>query len=170
MNRKKNFLSVLIIVILGTLFFLSCDDEGSESSPSTEINADSKELLQLINNYRASGAICGTDELTPAEALQYNEALNSAAVEYANEMQENNNFSHTGQDGSTFSERASDAGYEGYALGENIAYGYTSEADVINAWMNSTGHCSNIMNDQATEFGIARSDEGNYWVMITGKP
>ena len=48
-------------------------------------------------------------------------------------------FSHTGQGGSSFITRERRAGYPA-PLSENIAWGYRSGADVVNAWMRSPGH------------------------------
>ena len=47
------------------------------------------------------------------------------------------------------------------AYGENIATGYTSEREVVDAWIKSPGHCKNIMNKAYKEMGVARV--GNYW-------
>ena len=90
-------------------------------------------------------------------------------MDHSNDMQENGYLSHTGLNGSTFDERADLAGFSGAALGENIAVGYGSEEAVIEGWMTSAGHCSNIMNSSATMIGIAKSSEGSYWTMILGR-
>ncbi len=41
------------------------------------------------------------------------------------------------------------------AVGENIAMGQNSSAEVINAWMNSSGHRANILNPGYTRIGVA---------------
>lgn len=45
--------------------------------------------------------------------------------------------------------------------GEVIAYGYTTAADVVAAWMNSPPHRSIILDPALTEVGVGES--GTYW-------
>ncbi len=40
-------------------------------------------------------------------------------------------------------------------VGENIAMGQRSSAEVINSWMNSSGHRANILNPGYTRIGVA---------------
>ncbi|AEV88816.1 hypothetical protein ACWT_7807 [Actinoplanes sp. SE50] len=63
-------------------------------------------------------------------------------------------FSHVWRDGSTFAMRAERAGYRAPA-GENIAWGYPTAAEVMQAWMNSPGHRANILNCGAKSIGAA---------------
>lgn len=57
-----------------------------------------------------------------------------------------------------------------YTMGENIAYGYVSAADVHSGWMNSSGHRENILRSSFTSITIGVYSEGNiiYWVQIFG--
>lgn len=48
------------------------------------------------------------------------------------------------------------------AWAENIAAGYTSPTAVHTGWMNSSGHCTNILGDY-TWFGVGYLATGNYW-------
>ncbi len=41
------------------------------------------------------------------------------------------------------------------AVAENIAMGQHSSAEVLNAWMNSSGHRANILNPGYTRIGVA---------------
>jgi uncharacterized YkwD family protein/spore coat assembly protein SafA len=59
------------------------------------------------------------------------------------------------------------------AAGENIAYGQRTPAEVMNGWMNSPGHRSNIMNGTYTEIGVglAKNKSGVcYWTQQFMKP
>lgn len=55
-------------------------------------------------------------------------------------------------------------------LAENIAYNYTSSADVMDGWMNSTGHRNNILRTYYTTMGIGaiKTENGYFWVQIFG--
>jgi uncharacterized protein YkwD len=81
-------------------------------------------------------------------------------------MNANKYFSHTGLDGSNAGQRITLAGYTWAAYGENIAMGYSSEQAVMNGWLNSEGHCRNIMNGKFKEMGAGR--DGNYWTQDFG--
>ena len=55
-----------------------------------------------------------------------------------------------------------------WAYGENIAKGQTSPAEVMSAWMNSTGHRDNILDSSYTRIGIGCFYDGRYyhWVQV----
>lgn len=51
-------------------------------------------------------------------------------------------------------------------VGENIAMGQRSSSEVVNTWMNSSGHRANILNAGYTKIGVAAyaTPEGTiYW-------
>ena len=55
------------------------------------------------------------------------------------------------------------------AAGENIAYGQRSAEQVMEGWMNSSGHRANILNAQYTAIGVGvyRSASGTlHWVQL----
>lgn len=151
------------------------DNGGSDNGGSTDgsgslnVNLDVNKILALVNAARTQGTTCGSTDKPPVGEIKWNEALAKAALDHSNDMHKQDYFSHTGKNGSKFSERAKDAGYAGFPTGENIAWGYRSEEDVVKGWLESTGHCNNIMNGNSNEIGIARSAEGNYWTMVLGK-
>ncbi|OJJ20616.1 hypothetical protein BKI52_16755 [marine bacterium AO1-C] len=126
-------------------------------------------MLSLVNAARTQATTCGSTVKDPVAAIEWNDELAKAALDHSNDMQAQNYFSHTGQDGSSFGQRVRAAGYTGSPVGENIALGYRDEEAVIQGWLESTGHCNNIMNGNANQIGIARSAEGNYWTMVLGR-
>jgi uncharacterized protein YkwD len=56
-------------------------------------------------------------------------------------------------------DRLDAAGYDqwtySFTYGENIAYGYSSPAEVMAAWMSSPGHRANILNPNFNEIGVS---------------
>jgi uncharacterized protein YkwD len=73
----------------------------------------------------------------------------------------------------TVAQRLSDCGYPSGSVGwgENIAYGYQTPQDVMNAWLNSPGHRANIENStyRAIGVGAARASNGLwYWTQDFG--
>jgi uncharacterized protein YkwD len=101
----------------------------------------------------------------PAVApVTWNNVLENVALLHSTDMNKNNYFSHTGLDGSTPGDRITRAGYNWRAYGENIAKGYTSEQAVMTGWLQSEGHCKNIMSSNVKEMGVGR--DGNYWTQV----
>ena len=141
-------------------------------TPSTGISASEQRVLDLTNQARAVTRSCGTTSYPAAPALTWNASLATAARNHASDMAVRNYFSHTSQDGRTFVQRATNAGYSSYrALGENIAAGQPTPESVVAGWLNSPGHCSNIMSANFRELGVGVGTGGIYgiyWVQDFG--
>jgi cysteine-rich secretory family protein len=135
--------------------------------PPPPPNDDRQAVLALVNQQRATG---GVQALTPDPRLA------GAAQSYAQLMADKNWFNHTGPDGSTPIMRMMAAGLNNWsAWAENIAAGFTTPADVMNAWMNSPGHKANLLNPAFTHIGIGKgvragSQWGTYWVQDFAAP
>jgi len=125
-------------------------------------------MLEEVNRLRVSGCLCGDEYMPPVKELAWNDKLEIAAQKHVTDMFENDNFNHVGSDGSVLSERIEAAGYSWSMLGENISYGHTDAAGAVHGWMESDGHCRNMMNPVFNEIGAA--GKGNYWVMDLGAP
>ena len=52
------------------------------------------------------------------------------------------------------------AGYTWRAAGENIAAGNSTAAATMDQWMNSSGHCRNIMNGDFSDLGVGHVEAG----------
>ena len=129
------------------------------------------EFLYRINKVRAEGCNCGTTYMPPAPPLTWNNYLEAAAEGHAEDMNDKGYFSHYSKDGRNMEDRIVLAGYifKGYrsfTVGENIAFGQQSIAEVMDGWFKSPGHCHNLMNPEFKEVGVARS--GTYWVQDFG--
>lgn len=97
--------------------------------------------------------------------LQYSVMLEQAARAHAQDMAEENFFSHTGSDGSAVADRVARAGYGWCVVAENIAKGQESLTEVMAAWAGSEGHRRNMLSREVAEFALVQ-DEGNIWVMV----
>ena len=134
-----------------------------------------KEMLTRVNNARAQARTCGTVNQPSAAALSWHCILENVAFEHSRDMGDHNFFSHTGSDGLTSGDRVRNAGYDWSAVGENIAAGQRSIDAVMTAWLDSPGHCANIMQASYTEFGAASyavdgSDFPIYWTQLFARP
>jgi uncharacterized protein YkwD len=134
-----------------------------------------QEIIDRINQARAAGRTCGTTSYAPAAALSWNGYLFNSAAGHSTDMAANNYFSHTSQDGRDPGQRITGAGYAWSAYGENIAAGQTTVQAVVDGWLNSPGHCANIMNPNYSEVGAAcvastTSQYPTYWTMDLARP
>jgi len=106
--------------------------------------------------------------------LTENIRLDVAAQRHAADMLARHYFAHESPEGHTVRERAKDAGYSWRAIGENIAEGQTSVAEVMSTWMHSPGHRRNILDRDFKEFGAGLAlgkSGGRYrveWVQTFG--
>lgn len=131
-------------------------------------------VLDLTNENRARGAVCGGEPFGPAPPLEMNEVVRVAARLHSQDMGAQDYFSHDSLDGRSFADRMSEAGYTGASpWGENIAAGYSTPEAVVQGWMESPGHCRNIMNPDFRVIGIGyahvdSSSYGHYWTQDFG--
>ena len=132
------------------------------------------EILYRVNDLRATGAVCGSTIYRATGPLNWNNLLLQAASDHSNDMASNNLFSHVSADGRSLPTRYAEAGYGFSAAGENIAAGQSTVEEVIRSWINSPGHCKNLMNPLYEDIAVAckRNDTstyGLYWTMNLGR-
>ncbi len=131
--------------------------------------------LQLVNEVRARGARCGGRTFGPAPPVRLSGTLANVAFGHANDMAVHDYFEHQDLAGRSPAERVRAVGYQEKLVGENIAYGPQSAEEVVQGWLDSPGHCENIMDPRFAEMGIAyaagrASKHGLYWVQLLADP
>jgi len=144
--------------------------------PPIIIVNDAQKMLAAINAVRAQGQTCGTTSYPAVPALTWNTKLETAAYLHSKDMAERNYFAHDTPEGVSPWDRMKAQGYSSFsAAGENIAAGQPTLEAVIKGWVNSPGHCQNLMSASFTEVGMGRFDKagstyGVYWTQDFGKP
>ncbi len=131
--------------------------------------------LQLVNGVRAKGARCGKELYGPAPPVTLSGTLDTVAFGHATDMATNNYFEHEDLKGKTPSDRVRATGYQEKLVGENIAYGPKSVDEVVQGWLDSAGHCENIMDPRFVEMGLGYatshdSKHALYWVQVLATP
>jgi len=138
-----------------------------------------EEVVQRLNAMRARGLVCPQKALSGVEApLRWSANLAAVAAAQSNDMAALNHMSHRDSQNRTLAERLAAMGYRFSAAAENVAYGYDSLDAVVQAWVESEGHCENLMNAKVAEFGLACTDsdaarfpgEARYWTLVLGAP
>lgn len=142
------------------------------AEPASVGNSFLNEVLKLVNIERANAN-------TGLQPLVLNDKLNKVAYSHSQDMALNDYFSHIGANGSSPQDRAYQQGYQYSRYAENIAAGYVTAKEVVDAWMTSEGHRANILNPNYIEIGVGyyylADDTGNvnynyYWSQEFGKP
>lgn len=133
-----------------------------------------EQVLAIVNQRRAEGADCGSEgSFAPAPPLTMNGQLRCAARVHSLDMATRNYFSHDTPEGVGPGARVDASGYQWSTWGENIAAGSPDAAGTMDQWMNSDGHCSNIMDPDYTELGVGYAPGGDYghvWTQVFGAP
>jgi uncharacterized protein YkwD len=120
------------------------------------------EVITLTNAERAAA---GLPPLSP------DPLLTDAAQAHSADMVARAFYAHTSPDGSEPWHRAAAAGSTRRSIGENIACGQRSAAEVVRGWMNSPGHRANILKPGFTHIGIGFAGggtAGTYWTQLFG--
>ena len=87
-------------------------------------------------------------------ALREVPKLTDSAQRYTTEMVREHFFSHKAPDGSTPGSRILAAGFRWSWAGENIASGFSTPLSVVDAWMQSPGHCYNLLAPAFSDMGV----------------
>ena len=136
------------------------EPEETTTSPDGDPAGDSTlatAVIKIVNTERAAAG---------CEPVTQDPALTQAALTHSEKMEAASTMSHQLPGEADLGTRFTAAGYSGWRLiGENVAYGYTSAASVMNGWMNSTGHKANILNCSFDDIGVAAvtADNGTIW-------
>ena len=164
--RRAPFLLSLTLLAACDAIDLPSPPAPAPSAPPTVFEA---EVLRLVNEARAQGHDCGAEGVFgPAGEVALESLLTSAAQAHADDMHDNDYFSHTGRDGSSVGDRVDRTGYPWRLVGENIGSGYEDAASVTADWLASDGHCANLMRPDYVHMGVGKS--GEYWVQVFARP
>jgi uncharacterized protein YkwD len=133
----------------------SCADANLAPDASDLAQIDAATVC-LINKERSARGLV---------ALAENRDLLRAARHHTRDMIGANYFDHVSPSGETPTQRVFATGYtspgSSYELGENIAAasdGADTPAQMVAAWMNSSGHRANILNPKFRETAVAATD------------
>lgn len=123
------------------------------SNPFNSFSVKSFEMLYLANVVRIKNN---------RQPLGMGTKLYNAANKRAAEIK--TSFSHTRPGGKELKTIFTEYSIPWSYMGENIARGYTSSLQVTQAWVNSSGHFTNMVNSNYTMMGTGFNS--NYWVQL----
>jgi hypothetical protein len=108
--------------------------------------------------------------------LKENPTLDSAAAQKLQDMINNQYFAHTSPAGVTPWHWIDINNYNYTYAGENLAIGFSTAKDTLNAWENSPTHRENLLNSKYKEIGVAvapaniQGNSGFLVVQVFGTP
>ncbi|MFE3856853.1 CAP domain-containing protein [Streptomyces griseorubiginosus] len=129
---------------------------------TADLTRTADEVVVLTNRERARAGL-------PSLAVDHH--LVGAAQAYSTDMAVRAFYSHTSPEGTQPWDRAAAAGSTRRSIGENIACGQRSAAEVVEGWMNSPGHRANILKPDFTHIGVGFAGggpAGTYWTQLFG--
>lgn len=115
----------------------------------------SRRVLELVNLARAHPRLCGRKRFDATSPLKLSAALARAALAHSLDMASGEYFDHQERDGSTPATRITRAGYPWRVVGENIAAGVATPEEAVQGWLQSPGHCENLMDPRFADMGVA---------------
>jgi uncharacterized protein YkwD len=134
-----------------------------------------EQLLSLVNAARAQARRCGSRSMPASGPVRLNARLDAAAAGHAADMARRDYFAHVDPEGHSPADRVRRTGYTARVVGENLAVGAHSAAEVVDGWLHSPGHCENLMDARFTEMGLGFTGAeppraGEYWVQVFALP
>lgn len=150
------FLSLCIAVML-----TACVAPGGSSQmplPSKTKVEDRRQVDsagQMVNAYRRQHG------LSP---VSLNSKLSRAARQQATDMKNAGRLSHYSAAGENLKTRLNKIGYRICYGGENVANGYRTLGQVMQAWDRSAGHRAILRNPNVTEYGLV--EVGGYYSLV----
>ena len=146
-------------------------EESPQETPPAQENPDEDAPEESGGVQEAAEAVASLVHAARQDAglseLELDADLCAAAQARAQEIAQS--FSHTRPDGSSCFTILEEFGISYRAAGENIAMGQRTPEEVMDGWMNSSGHRANILNGTFTSIGVGYYVDGAgaaHWVQI----
>jgi len=152
----------LMFVVTLTLGGADSPSQAQNAKEAFKLSKDEQAVLDLVNAERAKEKL---------SALKANEFLTKAARDHSANMAKQGKLDHTLDDKGP-DERVKALGYQFSRVGENIAWGQSTPAAVMESWLSSTDHKANILGEY-TEFGIGYATDADgrrYWTQVFATP
>ncbi|RST72979.1 sporulation protein [Siminovitchia acidinfaciens] len=130
------------------------EEQKPAQQQSSQLSAYEQKVVELTNAERTKNGLA---------PLKIDVELSKVAREKSRDMSVNKYFDHNSPTyGSPF-DMMKKFGISYRSAGENIAMGQRTPEEVVNAWMNSSGHRANILSKDFTHIGVGHVADGNYW-------
>lgn len=162
-QRQQHRLTTVICIVGVCAISVLTEAAGTRPVAPAAVAA---EVIKLTN---AERGLRGRARLRP------NPRLMRAAQLHAEQMARAGQMAHVLPDAvyPRAEDRLAGAGYSWQTCGENVALGQRSAAEVVDSWMRSRGHRTNILSPDFIELGVGYAiDRAGrpYYVQVFGTP
>ncbi|MCW5881744.1 MAG: CAP domain-containing protein [Anaerolineae bacterium] len=153
--------SRLLVLVVAIMLVVAWCMPAAASTPE-----EVQEITRLINIERTSRGL---------RPLSIETRLVIAAQQHSDDMATRDFFSHTGSDGRDLWQRLLDVGYSAQLVGEAIAGGQSTPADVVSGWMRSDGHRMLLLHPDLAHLGVGHAYNAgatfkHYWTADVAQP
>jgi uncharacterized protein YkwD len=131
---------------------------------TSDLTLQEQTTINLINQRRTAMGLV---------ALRADPALHRAGLRHSADIGPLGLCQHEGTDGSSPWDRAAQAGYTSFAMGEVVGCGYTTPLAVVDGWWASPGHYAILTDPSARDIGCGwwLNVQGYGWqTCLTGRP
>jgi hypothetical protein len=135
-----------ILFLLMSLSFLSFVQRDYPNVLGISANISIQDLLDQTNQKRRENGLA---------PVVLNVQLTHAAEMKGDDMFAKNYWAHVAPDGTTPWVFIKNSGYDYLYAGENLARGFTTATDTVNAWMASPTHRENLLSPNFKDIGFA---------------
>lgn len=137
------FVYLQVLAVFGLGLFLI---RGTTAQILGAVSFEKGQIIELTNSRRAENGL---------SALVENSQLDQAAQAKASDMFAHDYWAHYSPQGKTPWQFINAAGYKYTFAGENLARDFSDPGSVVDAWMNSPSHRSNLLDKNFREIGVA---------------
>lgn len=170
--RRRTRWSALLATVLTAGGLAAGAPTASAASPCPDVDLQPS-VIGVERSAAAIGCLVNRERaLAGLGTLSVDPKVRIAAQRYAEDMAVRGFFAHESPEGTDPGVRLQIAGFAWSAFGENIASGQRTAREVMTAWLDSKGHCENLMTPMFTiaGYGIAAGADGPYWVQEFARP
>ena len=181
MLKKHNYIFEFFIILAIISLLIACTNKSqsnfqiqskqfskSKSKQFVSTSSLQDNFLNKLNKLRAKGRNCGNKYYPAAAPLVANNRLFKAARQHSIDMAKHGYLGHISSNGDTLVERLAEVKYIWQAIGENVAHNQRNIDEVLEDWLSSPGHCSNLMSAEYNQTGVAQKDW--YWTQVYAAP
>lgn len=141
---RRYGLAIILILVFGMQLGYNFLKTGQVLGRESDITITS--LFESTNQERVNSG---------AKKLSLNDKLNQAAYLKAQDMLNNQYWSHDSPNGTEPWKWFGDVGYNYNKAGENLAKNFSTTRGVMTAWLNSLEHKKNVLNPDYEDVGFA---------------
>lgn len=154
-----------------SLIVLLCAVPAPAAAACADEQLSTKDPAATQPRLRAA-VVCLVNEARNARGLPSLAAdpqLEQAAQAHTDDMADRGYFEHTTPEGKTPDQRATEAGYAWSTVAENIASGADTPFAVVERWLQSPGHCSNVLSTKMADTGVGVRQDKDLWTQVFGR-